>query len=174
MCFDRILLVKGDITHQDVDAIVNAANPSLLGGGGVDGAIHRAAGPELVAECRTLGGCNTGDAKISKGYNLPARHVIHTVGPIYRNSGTEAALLASCYRKSMQLAQQHKLSTIAFPSISTGVYGYPITGACPIALKTVSQALKSMPQIRQVQFVLFSEGDLTVYQKELERLRTSD
>ena len=174
MCFDRILLVKGDITHQDVDAIVNAANPSLLGGGGVDGAIHRAAGPELVAECRTLGGCNTGDAKISKGYNLFARHVIHTVGPIYRNSGTEAALLASCYRKSMQLAQQHKLSTIAFPSISTGVYGYPITGACPIALKTVSQALKSMPQIRQVQFVLFSEGDLTVYQKELERLRTSD
>ena len=173
MCFDRILLVKGDITHQDVDAVVNAANPSLLGGGGVDGAIHRAAGPELVAECRTLGGCNTGDAKISKGYNLPARHVIHTVGPIYRNSGTEAALLASCYRKSMELAHRHELSTIAFPSISTGVYGYPITEACPIALKTVSQTLKTMPQIRQVQFVLFSEGDLAVYQKELERLRTS-
>ena len=171
MIYDRILLVKGDITHQEVDAIVNAANPSLLGGGGVDGAIHRAAGPELLKECRTLGGCHTGDAKITKAYNLPAKYVIHTVGPIYRNRGTEAALLASCYRKSMELAAGHGITSIAFPSISTGVYGYPIEDACPIALRTVAQALLHMPDIRQVEFVLFSEGDLAIYQRELKSLQ---
>ena len=171
MTYDRIMLVKGDITHQEVDAIVNAANPSLLGGGGVDGAIHRAAGPELLNECRTLGGCNTGEAKITGAYNLPATYVIHTVGPIFRNRGTEAALLASCYRNSMRLAAEYGLHSIAFPSISTGVYGYPVSDACPVALGTVARALEDMPEMREVQFVLFSEDDLAVYQRELKRLQ---
>jgi O-acetyl-ADP-ribose deacetylase (regulator of RNase III) len=161
-------LVQGNIVEQDVDAIVNAANSSLLGGGGVDGAIHHAAGPELLAECRTLGGCPTGEARITKGYRLKARHVIHTVGPVYRTIGRvnwdgdaaedrrpEAELLASAHRSSLQLASQHGIKTIAFPSISTGAYGYPLDEAAPIALRTVKDYLIDHPEIELVRFVLW-------------------
>src|SRR6266513_3095831 len=130
----RLHAIETDITRLAVDAIVNAANSSLMGGGGVDGAIHRAAGPELLAECRTIGGCPTGEARITKGYRLKARHVIHTVGPVYHGRSRDAELLSSAYRSSLQLASQHGLKTIAFPSISTGVYGYPLDQAAPIAL----------------------------------------
>jgi len=162
----KIELVEEDITSQDTDAIVNAANRSLLGGGGVDGAIHRAAGPQLLAECRTLGGCETGDAKITKGYNLKARHVIHTVGPIYHSAGRKAPdLLASCYRRSLEVASQNKLKSIAFPSISTGAYGYPLEEAAPIALKTAMDYLKAHPDIELVRFVLFGRDAYQAYEK---------
>jgi O-acetyl-ADP-ribose deacetylase (regulator of RNase III) len=164
-------LVEGDITQQDTDAIVNAANQSLLGGGGVDGAIHRAAGPQLLAECRTLGGCRTGDAKITKGYNLKARHVIHTVGPVYRRESKEVSdLLASAYQRSMEVAHENGLKSLAFPSISTGAYGYPIEEAAPTALSTVIDYLKDHEGIENVRFVLFSVDVLKAYEKALQDL----
>jgi len=167
-------LVQGDITKQETDAIVNAANPTLLGGGGVDGAIHQAAGPELLAECRTLGGCETGDAKITKGYQLMARHVIHTVGPVYRREGPQAAeLLASAYRRSLEVASENHLKSIAFPSISTGAYGYPLNEAAPIALKMVRDYLKKHPDIELVRFVLFDSKTLAAYEVALKRLATT-
>ena len=168
---EKIELVKGDITQMDVDAIVNAANKSLLGGGGVDGAIHRAAGPELLAECRTLGGCETGDAKITKGYGLKARHVIHTVGPVYRGgSGGEPRLLESCYKRCFEVAHENGLKSLAFPSISTGAYGYPIEEASKIALGTSLAQLKLFPEIERVLFALFSQKDLDVYSRRLNEL----
>ena len=168
---DKITLAQGDITTLDVDAIVNAANNSLLGGGGVDGAIHRAAGPELLAECRTLGGCETGDAKITAGYRLKARHVIHTVGPIYRGGVSgEPRLLAGCYRRCIEVAHEHGLKSVAFPSISTGAYGYPIEDACAIALTTTLEQLKKHLDIESVVFCLFSKRDLEIYDKQLQKI----
>jgi O-acetyl-ADP-ribose deacetylase len=167
----KIRLMQADITTLDVDAIVNAANNSLLGGGGVDGAIHRTAGPDLLKESRSLGGCDTGDAKITRGYRLKARHVIHTVGPIYRGGVSgEPRLLESCYKRCFEIAHEHKLATLAFPSISTGVYGYPIAEASQIALKTTLAQLERFPEIEQVTFALFSEADLEVYKKNLKAL----
>ena len=163
-----IELLEGDITEQDTDAIVNAANRTLLGGGGVDGAIHRAAGPQLLAECRTLGGCETGEAKITKGYNLKAKHVIHTVGPIYHSAGKKAPeLLASCYRRSLEVAGANKLKSVSFPSISTGAYGYPLEEAADVALKTVMDYLKSHPDILRVRFVLFGKDAYRTYEEAL-------
>ncbi|HEU5099291.1 MAG TPA: O-acetyl-ADP-ribose deacetylase [Roseiflexaceae bacterium] len=157
-------LIQGDIVVQDVDAIVNAANSSLLGGGGVDGAIHRAAGPDLLAECRRLGGCPTGEARITKGCRLKARHVIHAVGPVYRGQARDAELLASAYRSSLRLASEHGLKTIAFPAISTGIYGYPLGEAAPIALQTAKQYLAQHPEIALVLFVLWDSAALKAFE----------
>lgn len=169
---ERISIVEGDITKLNVDAIVNAANNSLLGGGGVDGAIHWAAGPKLLDECITLNGCETGDAKITGGYNLPARHVIHTVGPIWRggNNG-EPEKLASCYRKSMEVAVANGVQTIAFPAISTGVYGYPLEEAAQIAVSQVVECLNKMPSIKNVTFVLFGAKNYDIYKAILSNLK---
>ncbi len=168
-------LVQGDITQQDTEAIVNAANPSLLGGGGVDGAIHRAAGPELLEECRRLGGCETGDAKITKGYKLKAKYVIHAVGPIYRKEGSRApGLLASAYRRSLEVALENGIRSVAFPSISTGAYGYPLEEAAPIALKTVTEFLKAHPEIELVRFVLYDPRTYAAYEKALRGLGYSE
>lgn len=164
----RIEVILGDITKQEVDAIVNAANTTLLGGGGVDGAIHRAAGPELVRECSRLDGCPTGDAKITKGFRLPAKYVIHTVGPVWKGGKSgEDDLLRNCYRNSLELAKQNDVKTIAFPSISTGAYRFPVSRAAKIALNTVAECVKSMKCFDRVFFVCFSRDDLEVYKREL-------
>ncbi len=166
----RMTVVEGDITRLDVDAIVNAANSSLLGGGGVDGAIHRAAGPGLLAECRTLGGCPTGEARITAGYELPARHVIHTVGPVYREHASSEAgrLLGSCYTESLRLAEEAGLETIAFPGISTGVYGYPKQAACDVAAAAVAGWLADHELPRAVTFCCFSAADAELYRRRLD------
>ncbi|CAM3693728.1 O-acetyl-ADP-ribose deacetylase [Roseateles saccharophilus] len=159
---------QADITKLSVDVIVNAANSSLLGGGGVDGAIHRAAGPDLVHECRLLGGCKTGEAKLTRGYRLPARHIVHTVGPVWRGGAHgEAELLAACYRNSLRLAAAKQASTVAFPSISTGIYGFPIEQAARVAVETVRVELAVHASIQEVVFCCFSAEDLRVYEAAL-------
>ena len=165
---DKIEIVQGDITKLDVDAIVNAANTTLLGGSGVDGAIHRAAGPELLAECRTLGGCQLGEAKITRGYRLPTRFIIHTVGPVWRGGKRgEPETLANCYRNSLQLAVENGIRTIAFPAISCGAYGYPIEEAAQIAVNTTREFLATTDQIEKVIFVLWDEDVYKTYRRIL-------
>ena len=166
----RIELVQGDITRQDTDAIVNAANSSLLGGGGVDGAIHRAGGPQILAECRKIGGCPTGEARITSGGQLRARHVIHAVGPVYHGRGKDAELLADAYRNSLELASQHGLKSIAFPAISAGAYGYPMREAASIALSTVKVYLEQHRDIEVVRFVLFGEHAFRVFETVLKQM----
>ncbi len=161
---ERIEIYKGDITRLKVDAIVNAANTSLLGGGGVDGAIHRAAGPKLLEECRSLNGCRTGEAKITRGYNLPAKYVIHTVGPVwYGGNKNEDELLANCYRNSLRLAAENKIKTIAFPAISTGVYNFPNGRAAKIAVQEIKNFLDKDNSIEKIIFVCFDEGTYQIY-----------
>lgn len=167
----KIQIILGDITKQNSDAIVNAANCSLLGGGGVDGAIHRAAGPELLAECRTLHGCETGKAKITKGYRLPAKYVIHTPGPVWHGGGHgEAELLASCYRSCLELARENGCKSVDFPSISTGVYHFPLDKAADIAIGTIADFLKTAPEIERVRMVCFDEGTKAHYDRALAKL----
>jgi len=164
----RLALCVGDITREATDAIVNAANASLLGGGGVDGAIHRAAGPGLLAECRQLGGCRTGQAKLTGGHNLRAKHVIHTVGPVYgEHGGEEPRLLAACYESSLALAAAHSLESVAFPAISTGVYGYPKEEAARVAFTAIERALERHPTLRDIRLVYFSEADARTARRTL-------
>lgn len=165
----KIQVIQGDITKLSVDAIVNAANSSLLGGGGVDGAIHRAAGPELLAECRMLNGCKTGDAKLTQGYRLPARYVIHAVGPVWRGGqNQEPELLASCYRRALEIATELNLTSIAFPNISTGIYGFPKDKACSIAIETVQNfSRQSKTTVSEISFVCFDEENYRLYQEKL-------
>ena len=167
----RITVVQGDITRQEVDAIVNAANESLRGGGGVDGAIHRAAGPELLEECKEIGGCPTGEARITKGYRLPARYVIHTVGPVWHGGDRgEPEKLAACYRNSLKLAAENGARTVAFPGISTGVYGYPLEDATRLAMTTVRECLAGLPAIEEVRFVTFGDPATEVAERTLAEL----
>lgn len=164
-------VLEGDLTHEQADAIVNAANGTLLGGGGVDGAIHRAGGPAILEECRTLGGCDTGDAKITTGGRLPARHVIHTVGPVYRDGRHgEPGLLASCHRRSLEVALEHGLKTVSFPAISCGVYGYPIPDAARIALATAGDFMAAHPEITHVRFVLFGAPTCRIFEDAMQEL----
>ncbi|MCU0560400.1 MAG: O-acetyl-ADP-ribose deacetylase [Desulfobacterales bacterium] len=160
---DKIEARQGDITRLDVDAIVNAANTSLLGGGGVDGAIHRAAGAALLEECRRIGGCPTGEARITRGYNLPARHIIHTVGPVFRGRPQDRELLAACYRNSLALANENQIASLAFPAVSCGVYGYPMAEACRVAVETTLAFLEKHSLPEHVIFMLFSAADLKIY-----------
>lgn len=170
----KLTALQANITTLTVDAIVNAANSSLLGGGGVDGAIHKAAGPELLHECRLLGGCKIGDAKLTKGYTLPAKYIIHTVGPVWRGGFEgEPELLASCYRRSLEIAAENQIATIAFPSISTGIYGYPIEHAAPLAIKTVQNHI-SGEQFQEIIFCCFSARDLDWYRKQLDDISAKE
>lgn len=167
----KLKIVKGDITHMKVDAIVNAANQTLLGGGGVDGAVHRAAGPELRVECEALGGCATGQAKITKGYNLPAQYVIHAVGPVWRGGAKgEPKLLASCYQASLKLAIDNNIKTIAFPALSCGIYGYPANQAAIIAVKEAASFLEKHPEMEEITFVCFDDTIYEAYQYALDSL----
>ena len=167
---NRIEIMKGDITTLKVDAIVNAANTSLLGGGGVDGAIHRAAGPGLINECRKIGGCPTGEARITGAHNLPTKHVIHTVGPIYHGKAEDPKFLSSCYLNSLKLAVKHDIASIAFPAISCGIYGYPVKEACKIAFDTTCNFLKQNSSLKKIVFILFSVDNYNVYKEYLKRL----
>jgi len=171
----RLVLKLGDITKEEVDAIVNAANSSLLGGGGVDGAIHRGGGPAILEQCRKLGGCEPGDAKITTGGRLRAKYVIHTVGPIWHGGkDNEPKILASAYRRSLEVASKNQCKTVSFPSISTGAYGYPIELAAKIALKTIAGYLSSHPETEQVRMILFSQNDFEVYSRELREITGFD